>query len=126
MRAAAAEGNFRDFKLGVPSTSNDTLSRKLFDAVRKGMGVRGGDIVEECLHIFVFSFRVERILSLILRMTGEYEVVGSPLLCFSDNLRNQKFMSRSGRIETPKCKNCFFVWARKVLFFLFYQFQMTL
>ena len=47
MRAAAAEGNFRDFKLGVPSTSNDTLSRKLFDAVRKGMGVRGGDIVEE-------------------------------------------------------------------------------
>ena len=47
MRAAAAEGNFRDFKLGVPSASNDTLSRKLFDSVRKGMGVRGGDIVEE-------------------------------------------------------------------------------
>ena len=48
---AAAEGNFRGFKLGVPSTSGDTLSRKLFDAVRKGMGVRGGTLLKnhKCL-----------------------------------------------------------------------------
>ena len=47
MRAAAADGNFKDFKLGVPTSVSDTLARKLFDDVRKGMGVRGGDIVEE-------------------------------------------------------------------------------
>ena len=47
MRAAASEGDFRSFKLGVPTTATDRTARKLFDDVRKGMGVVGGDITEE-------------------------------------------------------------------------------
>jgi len=41
MRAAAAEGNFNAFKLGIPSHVSEADRLKLFKAVRKGMGVRG-------------------------------------------------------------------------------------
>lgn len=58
MRQAAADGDFNTFKKGVP-TSNNTLAKQLFDAVRKGMGLKSmdkkniresykiGDIVED-------------------------------------------------------------------------------
>ena len=41
MRAAAADGNFDAFKLGVPSHVSDRDAMGLFKAVRRGMGVKG-------------------------------------------------------------------------------------
>lgn len=41
MRAAAAEGNFDAFKLGVPSTVSPKDAMGLFKAIRRGMGIRG-------------------------------------------------------------------------------------
>ena len=61
MRTAAAEGDFKSFKLGVPSKASDRQARKLFDDVRKGMGVLGGTITEEAevkkdkIKVLVFS-----------------------------------------------------------------------
>ena len=40
MRAAATEGDFETFKTGVPSKATDAQARKLFDDLRKAMGVR--------------------------------------------------------------------------------------
>jgi RimK family alpha-L-glutamate ligase len=61
MRAAAAEGDFKSFRQGVPTTGSDRQARKLFDDVRKGMGVVGGTITEEAevsrdkIKLLVFS-----------------------------------------------------------------------
>jgi len=41
MRAAAADGNFDAFKLGVPSHVSDRDAMGIFKAVRRGMGVKG-------------------------------------------------------------------------------------
>ena len=40
MRKAAAEGNMRDFKKGVPKKLSKTDTEGLFKAVRRGMGIR--------------------------------------------------------------------------------------
>ena len=40
MRQAASEGDFESFKKGVPSKANDRMARKLFDDLRKAMGIR--------------------------------------------------------------------------------------
>lgn len=61
MRKFAAEGDFRSFRKGVPSAASDRQARKLFDDVRKGMAVSGGDIIEEVetppekIKVLVFS-----------------------------------------------------------------------
>jgi RimK family alpha-L-glutamate ligase len=48
MRQAASEGDFETFKKGVPSKANDRTARKLFDDLRKAMGIREEhDLVEE-------------------------------------------------------------------------------
>ena len=41
MRAAASEGNFDAFRLGMPSHVSERDAMGLFKAIRKGMGIRG-------------------------------------------------------------------------------------
>ena len=61
MRKYASEGDFRSFRQGVPSAASDRQARKLFDDIRKGMGVVGGEITEEAevssrkVKVLVFS-----------------------------------------------------------------------
>lgn len=40
MRAFASEGDFESFKEGLPSGANDKDAKKLFDLVKKGLGIR--------------------------------------------------------------------------------------
>ena len=40
MRAAATEGDFDSFKKGVPSSATDAQAKKLFNDLRKAMGIR--------------------------------------------------------------------------------------
>ena len=40
MRAFASEGDFESFSEGLPSGANDRDAKKLFDLVKKGMGIR--------------------------------------------------------------------------------------
>ena len=41
MRAAAEEGNFSAFRVGMPRHVSERDAKGLFNAIRKGMGIRG-------------------------------------------------------------------------------------
>ena len=40
MRKAAADGDFESYKEGMPSGADDTITKTIYDAVRKGLGVK--------------------------------------------------------------------------------------
>lgn len=45
LRKTAADNNYRDFKRGIPKTMKDSDSRRLFNDIRKGMGLK--DVASE-------------------------------------------------------------------------------
>ena len=60
MRQAASEGDFESFKRGVPSKANDRMARKLFDDLRKAMGIREETFGHVTFSNFLESKRVPK------------------------------------------------------------------
>ena len=60
MRQAASEGDFETFKKGVPSKANDRMARKLFDDLRKAMGIREETFGHVTFSNFLESKRVPK------------------------------------------------------------------
>lgn len=59
MRKAVMDGNFQEFRRGTPKTLNTAEARALFDAVRRGMGIKKSKLKKESYNLWEIAPRYD-------------------------------------------------------------------
>lgn len=114
MRAAAKDGDYNVFKLGVPATMSDAETLKTFKLVQKGMGVK--HFIKESWFCFEeFEMFAEKVVSLQTRRKMKQSAKRTAKKRAKMRQRKAKFMKGKKQLQAKSEKQAKMVLRKKML-----------